>query len=76
MLSPAGPKFNNIKNIICTWKTLPFLFMKWHLIVKLPYFSRLLSLERLMTITTNIPRSIQLCWKEGENDTPEAMQER
>lgn len=35
---PTDPKFNNIKNIICAWKTLTFLFMKWHLMVKLPYF--------------------------------------
>lgn len=38
MLSPTDSKFNNIKNIICTWKALTFIFMKWHLIVKLPYF--------------------------------------
>lgn len=38
MLLPTDPKYNNIKNIICTWKTLTCIFMKWHLIVKLPYF--------------------------------------
>lgn len=31
-------KFSDIKKNICIWKTLEFMFMKQHLIVKLPYF--------------------------------------